>query len=112
MVIHNPEQEQKWMQTPPPQSKKKQRIQQPRWLPVLAVQCSACIVIVLVVLLFRVAGGTAYTKLQQGFADAMARNELMAVVMRWWDGDPAEIAASDDVKDNDFTLSEAGYIRA
>ena len=108
MVIHNPEQEQKWLQTPPKQPKKKQRIKQPRQLSVLAVQSLACVVIVLVVLLFRVAGGTAYSKLQQGFADAMARNELMAVMMRWWDGDPAEMAASDDVKDDDFTSSEPG----
>ena len=111
MVIHNPEQEQKWMQTLPPPPQKKHHLKQPRRLSVLAVQCVVCVVIVLVALLFRVAGGTAYTKLQQGFADAMARNELMAVVMRWWDGDPAEIVDSDDVKDDRFTSSETGRIR-
>ncbi len=115
MVIHDREQEQQWAQQQQTRSrqtsKKKQRL--PRSLSVLTVQSLACTVILLMALLFRVAGGAAYTQLQQGFADALAGNELMAVLMRWWDGDPAEsvpLPEEEGVKEGDFTPSSSRII--
>lgn len=105
MVIHNPEQEQKWLQISPPQAKTEPLSKSPRRFSVLAVQCLACALIVVVVLLFRVAGGSAYTQLQRKFSDAMAGNELMAVIMRWWDDDPVDLATKEGVKDESFTPS-------
>ena len=107
MVVHDHEQEQKWMQkqrnTP---REKTQNHTSPRRLSLVAVQCLACAIVLLIVLLFRVAGGTAYSKLQQGFSDALSRNELMAVLMRLWDADAVgdeEVLLLDGVNGEDFT---------
>ena len=106
MVIHDREQEQKWVQEQQVQHARKERKSKPprRWS-LLAVQSLICTVLVLVALLFRVAGGTSYTKLQQGFSDALVGNELMAVFMRLWDGDPTEIEWEEDVKGETFASS-------
>ena len=110
MVIHDREREQQWAQQQQIRSRQtsKNKRKLPRSLSVLTVQSLACTVILLVALLFRVAGGTAYAQLQQGFADALAGNELMAVLMRWWDGDPAEsvsLPEEEGVKEESFTPS-------
>lgn len=112
MVIHDHEREQQWAAEQQTRSKQKNKREKrpPRRLSLLAVQSLACAIILVVVLLFRVAGGTAYTQLRQGFADALAGNELMTVLMRWWDGDPTEsapLAEEEDVKDGSFTSSSA-----
>jgi hypothetical protein len=111
MVVHDHEQEQKWIQkrknTP---SKEKVMGKSPRRISVVAVQCLACTIVVLIALLFRVAGGPAYSKLQRGFADALAGNELMAVLMRLWDEPPAPediLPEMEGVNGEAFTSSTA-----
>ncbi len=110
MVIHDPQQQQQWSQEQQMRSRAKatSKSKQPRRLSLVAVQCLACGVILLVAMLFRVAGGTAYTQLQQRFADALTGNELMVVLMRWWDGDPDEsvsLSEEEGVKEQSFTPS-------
>lgn len=110
MVIHDPQQQQQWAQQQQTRSRAKtpSKPKQPRRLSLVAVQCLACGVILLVALLFRVAGGSAYTQLQQRFEDALTGNELMTVLMRWWDGDPDESASlseEEGVKEQSFTPS-------
>lgn len=114
MVIHDPQQQQQWAQERQTRSRVKasSKPKQPRRLSLVAVQCLACGVILLVALLFRVAGGTAYMQLQQRFEDALAGNELMTVLMRWWDGDPAEsvpLSEEEGVKEQSFTPS-SGHV--
>ena len=77
---------------PPAKEKKPAGIGQ-----VLAVQCIACVVAVLLVLLLRTAGGTAYAQLRQSFQDSLMRNDLLATWAKLWDGDPAE-AVSDELE--------------
>ena len=113
MVIHDPQQQQQWAQEQQMRSRVKvtSKSKQPRRLSLVAVQCLACGVILLVALLFRVAGGSAYIQLQQRFEDALTGNELMTVLMRWWDGNPAESASlweEEGVKEQSFTPS-SGY---
>lgn len=108
MVIHDREQEQKWAQEQQAYTDKKPKNKLTRRWSLLAVQSLICTAIVLVALLFRIAGGTAYTRLQQGFSDALAENELMAVFMRWWDGDPAEMEWEEDVKGETFSPNNPG----
>ena len=103
MVIHDKEQEQRWVERRHKQNDKKELTISPTScrLSVVAIQSLACIALLLVVFLLRVAGGSAYTGLQQRFSDALAGNELMAVWMQRWD--TGVIAAIDDVKQDDFT---------
>lgn len=109
MVIHDTEKKAQWVeqrhrQPKPPKEKKAHP------LSLLAIQSLACTVILLVALLFRVAGGTAYTQLQQGFTRALAGNELMTVLMRWWDKDSGatpQIGEEGDVKEESFTSPSA-----
>lgn len=106
MVIHDKEQEQQWAQKRQEQSRKETLSSRkpPRRLSVVAVQSLACIALILVGLLFRVAGGEAYTQLQHRFADALADNELMSALMQLWDPDPTE--GLEDVKWESFTESQ------
>ncbi len=62
---------------------------------VLAVQCIACTVLLLIALLLRVAGGEGYACLRQDLKTALAENDLPAAIGRLWDGDPAQAVASD-----------------
>ena len=110
MVIHDPQQQQQWAQAQQTRSRAKtpSKSKQPRRLSLVAVQCLACGVILVVALLFRVAGGSAYIQLQQRFEEALAGNELMTVLMQWWDGDPTESASlweEEGVKEQSFTPS-------
>jgi len=112
MVIHDHEKEAQWAEQRRRQSREKSKSAEKKVRPlsVIAVQSLACTVILLLALLFRVAGGTAYKQLQQGFADSLAGNELMAMLMRWWDGAPSETASlpeEEGVKENSFTPSSA-----
>lgn len=66
---------------------------------VLAVQSIACVVILLLVLLARVAGGSAYEQLREGYFDGMMSNDLLAALTRLWDGDPLEALSSDPLQE-------------
>ncbi|MBQ5841392.1 MAG: M23 family metallopeptidase [Clostridia bacterium] len=61
-----------------------------RPLPLVAVQCIACGVAVLLALLLRTAGGSAYEQVRQSFRESLLRNDLPAMLALLWDGDPLE----------------------
>ena len=107
MVIHDREQEQQWVEKRRELSRTEESSapQTPLRFSVMAIQSLACVVLLVAVLLFRVAGGSAYAGLRQRFSDALAGNELMAVWMRWWDEAPTPTGSG--VKQDDFTHSEA-----
>ncbi len=67
---------------------------------VVAVQCIACAVILLLALFVRVGGGSAYEELRQGFGDGLRSNELMAALAQLWDGEPTDLLTSDPLKED------------
>lgn len=103
MVVHDEARVQAWAQT---REKKERETRHPTWhLSVLAVQSIACCVVVLVVLLFRMAGGEAYQSLRRSFQQGLARNEWVSSVAQMWDGDPIE-KVKEDVNRETFTGEE------
>ncbi len=66
---------------------------------VVAVQCIACAVILLLALFVRVGGGSAYAQLRQGFSDSLRSNDLLAALAQLWDGDPADMLSSDPLEE-------------
>lgn len=75
---------------------------------VLAVQCIACAVALLLVLLLRTAGGAAYTQLRESFHQSLMRNDLLATLARLWDGDPAQAVSGQLESRNDQASAAAG----
>lgn len=67
---------------------------------VVAVQCIACAVILLLALFVRVGGGSAYEELRQGFSDSLRSNDLMAALAQLWDGEPTDTLSSDPLEEN------------
>ncbi len=67
---------------------------------VVAVQCIACAVILLLALFVRVGGGSAYDALRQGFSDSLRSNDLMAALAQLWDGDPTDTLSSDPLEED------------
>lgn len=61
---------------------------------IIAVQSVACLLALLLTLLLRFAGGTAYQQLRQSFADSLRRNDLPALLASLWERDPGEAAES------------------
>lgn len=105
MVVHDPENQERWTAERSVREQKRQapdKTRSGRWS-VLAVQSLACGLVVALVLLLRLAGGTAYEELRQGFQDALMKNELVGVLSRLWDGEIALDEEGDGVKVNDFT---------
>ena len=104
MVVHDEARVQAWVQT---REKKREKNQPhaPLHLSVVAVQSIACCVAVLIVLLFRMAGGEAYQSLRRRFQQGLARNEWVSSVAQMWDGDPIE-KAKEEVKQETFTDEE------
>lgn len=111
MVIHDQEQQARWTDERIAREQEKQPApkRSGRWS-VLAIQSLACGLVVALALLLRVAGGTAYEELRQGFQDALMRNELMSVLSRLWDGE-VTLDGEEDVenaaKEMSFTDGEA-----
>lgn len=77
----------------------------PRRGGVLAVQCIACAVLVLLALLLRAAGGEAFAELRRRFNDGVARNELLSALAALWDGDP-ESAVSGVLQEQNDGISD------
>ncbi len=77
----------------------------PRRGGVLAVQCIACAVLVLLALLLRAAGGEAFAELRRRFNDGVARNELLSALAALWDGDP-ESAVSGVLREQNDGISD------
>ena len=73
---------------------------------VLAVQCIACAVLVLLALLLRAAGGEAFAELRRRFNDGVARNELLSALAALWDGDP-ESAVSGVLREQNDGIADA-----
>lgn len=67
---------------------------------VVAVQCIACAVILLLALFVRVGGGAAYDELRQGFSDSLRSNDLMAAIAELWDGEPTDTLSSDPLEED------------
>ena len=105
MVVHNEIPAAELVETNNRSEKKR-----PRHISVFAVQSVACGVIVLMVLLLKVAGGSAYESLQTRFRQALVRNEWVSALAQLWDGNPLEQVASDTeiaVNASGFTAREA-----
>ena len=67
---------------------------------VVAVQCIACAVILLLALFVRVGGGSAYEELRQGFGEGLRSNDLMAALAQLWDGEPTDMLTSDPLEED------------
>lgn len=70
---------------------------------VVAVQSIACVVILLLALLMRTAGGSAYEQLRKSFNDSMMSNDLLATLAVLWDGDPLDALSSDPLDEDGET---------
>lgn len=102
--------EQPWggRRTPPAgrqSSGEEKSARRPRRGGVLAVQCIACAVLVLLALLLRAAGGEAFAELRRRFNDGVARNELLSALAALWDGDP-ESAVSGVLREQNDGISD------
>lgn len=89
--------------SPPPKPKKKRGL---GWL--IAMQSAACAVLVLAALLLRAAGGDAYVVLRDRFCESIARNDLLATIAALWDGDPADMVASELQQENEHAPLVSG----
>lgn len=67
---------------------------------VVAVQCIACAVILLLALFVRVGGGSAYEELRKEFGDGLRSNDLMAALAQLWDGEPTDMLSSDPLEED------------
>lgn len=91
MVIHDQSQQEAWATARAESREEKKQEKKPRrGLSVVAVQSIACVVVLLLALLLRTAGGEAYEQLRDSFRKGLMGNELLATLARWWDGDPLE----------------------
>ena len=114
MVVHDRTQMEQWAQSRAEskreeEEKTKDTHRRGHWS-ILAIQSLACALFLLLAVLFRIVGGSAYDGLRQGFFRALERNELMAVMSRLWDNDPfsdVEYTDPESVKQTDFTDSES-----
>lgn len=68
---------------------------------VVAVQSIACVVVLLLALLLRTAGGEPYARLQESFRESLMRNDLLATLAALWDGSPADSVSSELQEMND-----------
>lgn len=100
MVVHDQERQQQWAQQREAREEKKQKTAKRtrRWS-VLGVQSLACVAVLLLVLLLKLAGGGAYEQLRQRFRGALEENRLMAVLSGLFE-------EKNDVKELDFTEEE------
>ncbi len=73
---------------------------------VVAVQCIACAVILLLALFVRIGGGSAYDQLRQGFGDSLRSNDLMAALAELWDGEATDTLSSDPLEQDGDTPPE------
>lgn len=108
MVVHNRENQQQWAEQRAAQEQKKRRVaaRTGGWS-VLGVQSLACVAILLLVFVLKLAGGGAYEQLKQSFREALSKNQLMSVLSGLWDTEtpPAE-QERNAVKSPDLTEGE------
>ncbi len=84
-----------WGSTPPPDTEPEKKKKAYGVGLVVAVQSIACVVVLLLALLVRTAGGEPYARLCKSFQESLMRNDLMAALAALWDGDPADRVASE-----------------
>ncbi|MBR0447217.1 MAG: hypothetical protein IIX28_01965 [Clostridia bacterium] len=114
MVVHDRAQIEQWAQSrvdnqQEARKKKTEKCRRGRWS-ILGIQSLACALLLLLAVLFRLVGGSAYDGLRQGFYRALEKNELMAVMSRLWDKEPfygVEFTDEESVKQTDFTDSNS-----
>ena len=109
MVIHDETRVETWKQERVEQTQRKAKPPMKMHLSVVGVQCIACAVLLLVVLLLRVAGGGAYEALRCRFQQALARNELATAIALLWE-EPFEKSDDQTVKSADFTGGEPAQL--
>ena len=106
MVVHDRESQELWAEQRQKQEQEKPQEEKsrPRRWSVLAVQSIACVVILLMAFLLKLAGGSAYEELKQEFRHALADNQLMATLAGWFDGSSdGENSGESSVKALTFT---------
>ena len=114
MVVHDRAQMEQWAQSRANNKQevckgKTEKSHRGRWS-ILGIQSLACALFLLLAVLFRLVGGSAYDGLRQGFFRALEKNELMAVMSRLWDKDPfydLEYTDEGPVKESNFTDAES-----
>ena len=109
MVIHDETRVETWKQERVEQTQRKAKPQMRVHLSVMGVQCIACAVLLLAVLLLRVAGGGTYEALRCRFQQALARNELATAIALLWEN-PFEKSDDEAVKSSDFTDEESARL--
>ena len=102
MVIHNRESQQHWADQRVAQEQKKQRkaVRTGHWS-VLGVQSLACVAILLLVFVLKLAGGGAYNRLKQSFREALSKNQLMTVLSGLWETEPPS------AEEEEFSVKES-----
>ena len=81
MVVHDREYQQRWTeQRAEQEQKRKKRVRRSRRWSVLGVQSLACVAVLLLAFVLKMAGGGAYEELKRSFHSALAENQLMAVL--------------------------------
>ena len=101
MVVHDRESQQHWAEqrVAREEKKKKEKVRTRRWS-MLGVQSLACVALLFLAFLLKLAGGSAYEELKQGFRGALEKNQLMAVLSGLFEEQEG------DVKYADFTIEE------
>ncbi|MBE6806890.1 MAG: hypothetical protein E7527_02585 [Ruminococcaceae bacterium] len=101
MVVHDRDAEQRWTQQRVMQEEKKKKgvLRCRRWS-VLGVQSLACVAVLLLVFVLKLAGGGAYEELKQSFRGALEENQLMTVLSGLFEEEEV------DVKEHSFTTQE------
>lgn len=79
MVVHNPEHQQQWIRQRAEQQERvrKHKKKKLRWS-VVGVQSLACVALLLLTFVLKMAGGNAYEGLKQRFRAALTDNRLLA----------------------------------
>lgn len=113
MVVHDREAQKRWSeQRVMRETRKEKSASRSRRWSVVGLQSLACVAIVLLVFMFKLAGGSAYERLKQSFWGALEQNRLMAVFSDLWGEEKtAESSEDDGVKEDDFT-SEKNWEKA
>lgn len=74
----------------------------PTGFQVVAVQSIACVVVILIVLLMRMVGGSAFNQLRSSFNESMRKNAVAAALAAWFGDKPGKSTSSNssDISDS------------
>lgn len=101
MVVHNPEHQQQWVRQRAEQQEqvRKRKKKKLRWS-VVGVQSLACVALLLLAFVLKMAGGNVYAGLKQRFHNALTDNRLVTSLFKLFDEEGT------DVKGVNFTDEE------